>query len=286
MQLRRGTPSASARLIGAIAIVSAVVLAGCGSSDSGSSSGGTSTTKPPTKSTTTTATSGAKQDTALDGKAFTSTSVKGYDLVAGSKIEMAFEADRLAVNAGCNSMGSEYSFTGTELTWTGTPAATMMACPDDLMAQDTWITGLLTAGMAAELDGDTLTLTSGDVTIVLASSPDAPVVGTDWTLTGTVAGGAVTSVPAGVKAPTLMIAKDGTAQLFTGCNSGSSTVKVGDSTLTFGPVVTTKMYCGGAAGELEHQVVSVLDGEVHYVDDGNTLTLSQGDQGLVYTAGS
>ena len=288
MQFGRATSWTSARLIGAIVIASVVVLAGCGSSDSGSSNGGSSsTTKPPIKTTTTSGgISGAKQDTALVGKAFTSTSVKGYDLVAGAKIEMAFDADRLSVNAGCNSMGSDYLFTGTELTWTSTPAATMMACPDDLMAQDAWITGLLTAGMGAKLDGDTLTLTSGDVTIVLASSPDAPLVGTAWTLTGTVSGGAVASVPAGVKPPTLTIGKDGTAQIFTGCNSGSSMVKVGDGTLTFGPVVTTKMYCGGAAGELEHQVVSVLDGKVTYVDDGTTLTVSNGDQGLVYTAGS
>ena len=77
---------------------------------------------------------------------------------------------------------------------------------------------------------------------------------------------------------------DGNAAVFTGCNSGSTTVEVADATLTFGPIAMTKMACPGAASELEATVTTVLDGEVDYTVDGDTLTITKGSQGLVYRA--
>jgi len=47
------------------------------------------------------------------------------------------------------------------------PAATMMACSDELMAQDNWLNALFVDGVPATLDGDQLTLKNGDVEIVL-----------------------------------------------------------------------------------------------------------------------
>ena len=70
------------------------------------------------------------------------------------------DGDHLAVNAGCNSLSAAYSWTDNTLQWVGDPAATMMACDPKLQAQDDWITGLLTQGLTATLDGDQLTLES------------------------------------------------------------------------------------------------------------------------------
>lgn len=269
------------RLIGAVALVSLVVLAGCGSSDS---DGASTTTKAggDGADTTTTAASG---ESGLDGRQFVATDVTGYEPVAGSQLTMTFDDGQLSANAGCNTLGGGYELADGTLSLVGEPRATMMACSDELMAQDTWLTELLTGGVEATVEGSTLTLTSGDVTIVLDEVKDADVTGTAWTLDGVIANEAVSSLPADAEPPTLTIAADGAATLFTGCNRGTTTVEVGDGTLTFAPIAMTKKFCEGAGSELEGQVTSVLDGEVTYTIDGGTLTIRNGDSGLVYTAG-
>lgn len=110
---------------------------------------------------------GCSSEPDLDGKTFTSTSVEGHDLVEGSTIELTFDDGHLGVSAGCNSMGADYEVDDGTLAWTGPATSTLIGCPDDLAAQDQWLTELFTDGVEAELDGSTLTLTDGDVEIVL-----------------------------------------------------------------------------------------------------------------------
>ncbi|WP_421121747.1 META domain-containing protein [Aquihabitans daechungensis] len=265
--------------------MAALVLAACGSSDAGSDTGGedTSTTKAAgSGERTTTTTTSATSEAGLDHTQFRATDVTGYEPVADSQLVMTFDDGHLSVNAGCNTIGSAYTFTDGTLTWTGEPMATQMACTDELVAQDTWLTDLLTGGVDAELDGGTLTLTSDEVTIALEAVADSPLTGTAWTLDGTIADEAVASIPAGAKPPTLTIGEDGTAQVFTGCNTGSTTVEIADDTLTFAPMAMTRMACEEAAMELEAQVTQVLEGEATYAIEGATLTIRNGDLGLVY----
>jgi len=157
------------------------------------------------------------------------------------------------------------------------------------MAQDTWLADLLTADPAVALDGDELVLTSGGTVITLldrkVADPDRDLVGTAWTLDGTIAGDAVSSVPAGVTS-TLRITADGRLELQTGCNSGGADVTAGTDSLTIGPVLLTQMACPGAAGEVEAAVLAVVQqGTVEYAVDGPALTLTRGDAGLTYRAG-
>jgi len=266
--------------IGALGMVAVLVLAACGSSDPDTSSDDTTTKA---KGSTTT-TAGASSTPELDGMAFTATGVEGYEPVAGSQLTLTFQDGSLSVNAGCNTMTSAYEVNGDQLAWTGTPAATMMGCSDELMNQDTWLINLFTDGVTAALDGEELTLTSDDVTITLATVPDAELVGTAWALESTIANEAVsTSAPPELGVPTLKISEDGSAQVFTGCNTGSTTVEVTDTTLTFAPLAMTRMFCEDAA-DLETAVTTVLEGETTYVIDGSTLTITKGETGLVYTA--
>jgi heat shock protein HslJ len=106
----------------------------------------------------------------LNGSTFTSTEVDGYELVEGSTITLTFEDDNLSAQAGCNTMSAPYALEDDLLTWTGEVAATMMACPDDLTAQDEWLTDLLKTGVDVDLDGDTLIMTHQDETIELTKS--------------------------------------------------------------------------------------------------------------------
>lgn len=156
---RRSTP----RLLAIPLVVAAfALLASCGSDSAGSDAD-----KPAV--TTTTAAKGSTDTTgpSLDGASFVSDSVTGYKLVKDTQLMFTFTGDSLSVNAGCNNMNASYALKDDVLKWTSVPAATMMACEPDLMAQDQWITGLLTEGMDAEVTEKTLTLTSGDVVIEL-----------------------------------------------------------------------------------------------------------------------
>lgn len=222
----------------------------------------------------------------LEGTTFESTDVTGHELVADTTISLAFQADRVSANAGCNTMNGGYTITDGTLE-VAAMASTMMACSDELMAQDGWLTEFLADGPEIALDGDTLTLTGADSTMTLAAVQDAELEGTTWMITGTMANEAVSSIPQGAE-PSLTIT-DGQAAIVTGCNNGSGSVEVTDTTLTFGPIATTKMACEPDLNDLEATVLAVLQGEVTYEIDGDTMSLRtqgpDGEIGLQLTAG-
>ncbi|HEX5826918.1 MAG TPA: META domain-containing protein, partial [Candidatus Limnocylindrales bacterium] len=167
----------------------------------------------------------------------------------------------------------------------GPMAMTEMACEEPLMAQDQWLAAFL-PGAAATLDGDTLTLAKGGVTLELLDEqvavPDQALEGTEWTVTGVRTADAMTSYGA---TASLRFA-DGTVTVNAGCNSGQGSYELGEGTITFGPVATTKKACEEPAMQLEAAVLAVLSGEATYAIDGNELTLDNGGTGLALTAGS
>lgn len=264
------------------AVVLAGTLVACGSDDDGGASGTDDTGTP-------VATSLSASD--LDGSTYESTSVEGHELVEGTTVQIEFEDGSMAVSAGCNTQFGPYDVTDGVLMWTGPAASSMMACDDDLTAQDAWLTDLFTTGVDAGLDGDTLTLESADATIVLESS-DAnvldEVLGRTWTLRGTTAGTRTVPVPKGVRTPRLEVGQNGLSRLDTGCNAGRTTVKVDaeTDTITFGPAAITRVGCSGPARRLEQAVLAVVDGSSDRVDwDGRVLVVTKGDNALVFEVG-
>lgn len=224
----------------------------------------------------------------LDGSAFASTSVEGHDLVAGSTVRLTFEKGTLSANAGCNTMSAPYAVTDGRLAWTGDVRSTLIGCPDDLAQQDLWLSDLLQQGADATLDGDDLTLVSGDVTLHLqreTTDPAAAFLGQTWTVTETITGQSAATLPTGVSAPTLDVASDGTVQLDTGCNRGHTTVTAEGDTLTFAPAGITRKACPPPADQVEQAVLQTLDGPVAVTVDGTTATLTNGSSGLVLQAG-
>ena len=211
----------------------------------------------------------------LSNRGFESTDVTGHELVDGSEITMNFLDDTVSVNAGCNTMNGRFEIAGDTFT-AEQFAMTMMACPDPLMAQDTWLSEFLASSPTIALDGSTLTFTGDDASITLEEIEPAALVGTTWVVTGTVANEAVSSIPADATA-SISIADDGTVAVDTGCNTGSGDVEVGDDTLTFGPIATTLRACVDEVAELEASVLAVLQGEVAYEISGDTLSLRTGD---------
>ena len=251
-------------------VLTLLVLAGCG--DDGSSRTGRPTLD-------------------LDGTSWIATRVteNGADrpLVPGTSVRVEFSHGAIDVDTGCNNLGGDYTLTGDRLGF-GQLTGTLMGCDQPRTEQEAWLRQtVLAAPLTATRAGDTLTLSRAGLEIVLTdrriASPDAPLQGTAWQLDGISDGDAISSVPQGVRRPTLTIAQDGTVTLHTGCNSGGSTATVAGSTITLGPVVTTKMACADEAGQqTERSVLAVLDGSVTWSVREHTLTLTKGDHGLVY----
>lgn len=220
-------------------------------------------------------------------------------LVEGTELRITFEvpppeADALpsmAVDAGCNRLGFSYDVVGDILHVSG-GSTTDMGCDPELMDQDAWITSMLDGEVGWARDGDTLTLTSGAVTITLvprsAAAPDAELVGPTWTLDTIVEGDTARSVPAGVTAM-VVFSGDGGLQVATGCNTGTGGYARpgGASTIEVTPPSLTRRGCPeDGAAEVEAAMVQVLDGavEVDVAEQRLTLTTADG-HGLGFTAG-
>lgn len=120
-----------------VAVVASLWLGGCGSAG-GSGTG-----------------SGSPD---LNGKSFTSTEVRGRDLVAGTSVTLSFEEGRISAKAGCNTMTGSATWDTGKLVVAQPLASTMMGCDQALAAQDQWLSGFLTSSPALMLDGNTLTL--------------------------------------------------------------------------------------------------------------------------------
>ncbi|WP_344045100.1 META domain-containing protein [Nocardioides panacihumi] len=104
----------------------------------------------------------------LAGATYVSTSVTGHTLVKGTSIKLVFDSGNMAVSAGCNTQTGPYTLAGENLNWKTQPASTMMACAEDLSAQDDWLRALFISGVATTIDGTKMTMVKADVTIELS----------------------------------------------------------------------------------------------------------------------
>lgn len=101
----------------------------------------------------------------------------------------------------------------------------------------------------------------------------------EWTLTHV--GGVPVSLPEGQRVPTLQltVSDSGTIDAggFTGCNRFGGPAMLGDDTLSFGPLVSTKVACPGVM-ELETRFLSALaETEGYRMQDGILQLLAAGD---------
>jgi heat shock protein HslJ len=221
----------------------------------------------------------------LDGHTYLSTGIAGAELVPGTQVRLSFVDGNLNASAGCNMMGGTYSVDGDRLVSTQL-WMTEMGCDEQRARQDEWLAGYLSSTVTIALDGVTLTLTDGTVTLTLldeeVATPDQPLEGTLWILDGITAGDTGSSIPAGVTASIRIAA--GQVALQAGCNQGGGAVEVTPDALTFGPMMLTKMACEPGPMDVENAMTTVLSGPVAYSIDAGRLTLNTGQAGLMFRA--
>ncbi|MFC0450664.1 META domain-containing protein [Rhodococcus jostii] len=231
-----------------------------------------------------TACGGDGQTTPADptGRTFVSTSVEGDPIPGGGPLVLGFtDPGRLSVAAGCNQGSADVDLADGKLV-AGPLAMTLMACPGEAAGADAWAAGLLDAQPNWTLDGDTLTLTTASGSVTLSDEkvarPDRPVFGTTWTVTALISPDAVTTTAVLEQtAPQLLIARDGSASGFTGCNRMSGSADVQPSSITFGPWATTRMACPPDVMEVERAVLAALTGETSYSVHSDTMQVTNAD---------
>jgi heat shock protein HslJ len=192
-----------------------------------------------------------------------------------------FERGRLSGSPGCNRLMGAYTLDGDRLVFKPQMAATMMACPEPLMAQDKAVSEAFAAVARVRLEGEMLELLDGAGAPVLRflRLQSSPLVGPVWELKDYNNGKhAVVSVLAGTRI-TLELRDDGTLGGFDGCNRFMSGYTLEEGKLAIGPLATTRMACRGPAGATEQAraFAAALGTVAGYRVEGAELTLLDGE---------
>ncbi|HLR97204.1 MAG TPA: META domain-containing protein [Jiangellaceae bacterium] len=276
----------------AACLAATVALAGCGSGDdtrTQDTSGDTSGAEP----------AGDVEQDDLDGATYQATEVLENDephrQIEPSDVGLSFDGAEMGINAGCNHLFGTPSVEDGRLEVTNV-GGTEMACGGDF-DRDAWITDLLEGGVDLELDGQTLTLSGQNTEIVLTEQqedePGGPeeLTGVTWTLESIYPESAsgpddsVSSVPGDVTA-TIEFNDDGEVGVETGCNTGGGSAEITAEAVTFSePVIATQIACEGPEGEADQAMKDVLQGELTYTVQDDTLRLEGPNGGLGFTAG-
>jgi heat shock protein HslJ len=244
-----------------------VLVTACGDDDSADDSDSSAAAE--------TAPSGEVVAEQLNERSFLSTDVTGQTLVEGTWLSLTFADDRLGASAGCNTMSGGFEIVEETLV-VADLALTLMACPDDLAAQDEWFSALLTSSPEIVFADDVLTLTGADTTVVLADETTGPLNGTTWIIKSLAGPDGEVAAPIGASV-TLTAT---TISVATGCNRGAGEARIGDGTLTIESLALTRMACEPELAEWEAALTAFLDGELTFEAADDQVVVTKGDQTL------
>ena len=209
--------------------------------------------------------------------------------LTGSLLTAVFGPDgTIEGDSSCNHFSGPYTIDGDGIA-IGPLVSTLVTCGSgDLQDQETQYLALLTASDKWSLDGGVLELidTQGvgrQTTVVFSAANDAAYLGS-WEVTGHDDGGAVVS-PVGGSTLTAVFHPDGSIEGNAGCNAFSGPYTAVGTSMTIGPLATTRMACSSPALDTqEQQLLTALQSVASWeVDDGLTLRDWDGATKVVLT---
>ena len=228
-------------------------------------------------------------DTALTGTYWTLGSYADADgnmadLLPETEVTAVFGEDgSLSGSSGCNNYNTSYQVDGNKITINEMIAATMMACPEPIMAQETAYLANLPAAATFEIVGDTLTLmdASGNQIAVFTAQQPVTLVGTNWEVLNYNNGKeAVVTVINGTKI-TAVFGENGMVSGNASCNTYNAPYEVDGSSITIGIGMTTMMACpGDGVMEQETAYLAALTTAATYSIQGDVLELRTADGAL------
>ncbi|MEW2614510.1 META domain-containing protein [Streptomyces sp. NPDC047880] len=195
-----------------------------------------------------------------------SVTADGRTQKAPAGAHVTIDRGRAEGSLGCNHFSAEATVDGDRVRL-GKTRATEMACENMPMEFETTLARALSEQeLKATVDDDRLTLTTdrGD-TVRLSEAKDAPLAGTQWT---------VTTPDADGRAHLTFDEKKGTVSGSLGCNKVNAKATVRDGHITLGPPATTRMMCEDSLMDVEKKLLRLFDGKLKYGVDHQTLTLT------------
>ncbi len=197
----------------------------------------------------------------------------------GVVVTLLLEDGSAGGNGGCNNYFSEYTLESTSLTF-GPIGSTMMLCEGAASEVEAAYLANLAAVATWANTGGSLVLGGADGNPILnflpaAVEPTPTVEGVTWLLTGQAVDGQLAALPSGD--PPIVVSlfmEDGTANGSGGCNNYFGSYMLDGSSLAFGPIGATQMFCEGPAGEVETAYLANLAAVASWASDGLTLSLA------------
>jgi heat shock protein HslJ len=202
--------------------------------------------------------------------------------LADHPVTLEIDGDRWAGSAGCNRYTTTVARDGDDVRISPGIATTLMACRDEVMVVELAYLGALPSVRTVELVDGRLTLRGDGAELVFeptgSARSDVPLIGTSWAVV------AIDGDPAGhpsrgvVGTPSLRLTEDGAIAGTTGCNRFFGRYQLDGTTLTIGPLATTRMACDGPAAAQEAALLRVLsDAALEATVAADTLHLSRAD---------
>lgn len=203
--------------------------------------------------------------------------------VGGVEITLNFGADN-TVNgsAGCNNYNGPYQLNGDQLA-IGALAATMKACPNEIMGQESFYLTTLQKPAQVTQAGNRLALTfdggqevfNYELVTMAAPAPATGLSGTKWDLRNLVdaAKQSKSSLLANTQI-TLIFGTDGSLSGKDGCNQYSGTYQVNGNQLTFGPLIATQMACSPEVMQQEATYMIALQSATSFEQSAQQLIIT------------
>jgi heat shock protein HslJ len=265
------------RTVATMVMMLALPLAACASSNDSGSGGAASAPAP------------SLADTAWDLAQYAPAGKSELTPVPdGVKATAEFTTDQISGSSGCNRFSGGYTADGNTID-IGPLASTAMACVGQAMAVEADYLARLDEAATFSIGDGTMTLSDKAGQVVLSYTVAVPVTltGTNWSATGINTGtGAVSSLVAGTTV-TAVFGDDGTLSGKAGCNTYNGTYEVSGTSMTIGPLATTRMACAPDVSKQEANYLEALGRVTTYSIRGDQLELRD-DEGALqagYVAG-
>lgn len=211
-------------------------------------------------------------------------------------IQFNFDDNTLSGNGGCNTYAGGFTLTEQNSFSAPNLITTTMACMEPNKESD-FFAALSTPELSISMSKDSvLTFTSGKDVVLEFVKGEAPqqtmdesivtaeTLAGNWELVAIDGGDVAALFADGV--PTIVFSEDSKVSGNAGCNTYRASYNLEKNTITFGPLMSTKMACPSLKGEdlftslLANPVQVVVDGEkLTFFNDGNViLEFSKGAQ--------
>ena len=193
---------------------------------------------------------------------------------------------KVSGSSGCNGYTTTYSVSGKKIAFGEQVASTMMACPDQLMAQERDYVETLSSAATFEIAYDTLTLYDADGNPVARfEAINQSLEGSSWQVIGYNNGkGGVVSVIIGTEI-TGEFGEDGQLTGNASCNNYFAVYETEEEDITIGPAGSTMMACQEPEGimEQEQQYLAALETAATYKITGLDMEIRTSEGSLVVT---